>query len=271
MIILYKMIILDLDGTILNSNRKISVNTKEYLTKLKNEGFIITIATGRIYASALKATDGAEFANYIISDTGSCIYDRLTEKIIYSNFIESKTASEVLDYYNDECNYIDICDKNYIYKYSDIEENHPVVITSKDKDYIINNCKKISHITISMKSNEEVIKLYNVLKEKFLDLDIIIMQDSFSDKKWIEMMAKGVSKYKSIKILSEHLGIKNDKILAFGDGLNDIEMLEKCGYGVALKNALSEVKEKANAITKFDHNNDGVIMYLKEYLYDSET
>lgn len=268
---MYKMIILDLDGTILNSDRRVSTTTKKYLNILKEKGYIITIATGRIYASALKATEGAEFANYVISDTGSCIYDRSNENVIYSKYIESTIASDILDYYNEECNYIDICDKKFIYKYSDIVEEHPVIITTKDKDYIMNNCKQISHITISMKSNEAVMKLYDILKQKFSDLDIIIMQDSFSDRKWIEMMAKGVSKYKSIKILSEYLGINNDEIIAFGDGLNDIEMLEKCGYGVALKNALPEVKEKANSITEYDHNNDGVIKYLKEYLYDSET
>ena len=54
--------------------------------------------------------------------------------------------------------------------------------------------------------------------------------------------------------------------MAFGDGLNDIEMLQKCGCGVALSNALPEVKKVANDLTIYDHNNDGVIEYLKEHL-----
>lgn len=80
-----KMIIFDLDGTLLNDKRRISDKTKEYLSILKSKGYIITIATGRIYASALNATDGAEFANYVISDTGSCAYNTLNGNSIFKN------------------------------------------------------------------------------------------------------------------------------------------------------------------------------------------
>jgi len=77
------MIVVDLDGTVLNENKKISDNTKNYLKKLKDKGYIIVIATGRIYASALNVTDYANFSNYIISDTGACIYNRLNSKAIF--------------------------------------------------------------------------------------------------------------------------------------------------------------------------------------------
>lgn len=63
-----KMIVTDLDGTLLNENEKVSNTSKQYLKRLKDMGCIIIIATGRIYASALKTTDGAEFANYLITD-----------------------------------------------------------------------------------------------------------------------------------------------------------------------------------------------------------
>ena len=114
-----KMIVVDLDGTILNSNRKISALTKNYLKELKNKGYIITIATGRIYASALKAADGCDFASYIISDTGSCVYDRNKSDVVFSNYINQEIAQKIFDYYSDDCRYIDFCDKDTIYKYSD--------------------------------------------------------------------------------------------------------------------------------------------------------
>lgn len=81
------MIVVDLDGTILNKDMQVSINTKKYLQFLKNKGYIITIATGRIYASALRVTEGAEFANFIISDTGSCIYDISNDSIIFKKSI----------------------------------------------------------------------------------------------------------------------------------------------------------------------------------------
>ena len=267
---LKKIIVLDLDGTILNSDRKISNITKKYLKELKNKGYIIVIVTGRIYASALKATEGAEFANYVISDTGACVYDRSSSKPIFSSFIDRSVATKMFDYFNDNCRYIDFCDKNTIYKYSNEAEYSDIVETSKDKKYILDNCNNISHITISMSKNELVVSVYEDIKKRFNDLEVIIMQDSFADRKWIEITAKSVSKYESIRKLVNYLNYKNEDVIAFGDGLNDMEMLEKCGYGVALVNALSEVKDKAKDVTKFDHNHDGVVNYLKEHLYDKE-
>lgn len=263
-----KMIVVDLDGTLLNSERKVSNLTKNYLRKLKDKGYIITIATGRIYASVLKATDGAEFASYIISDTGSCVYDRDKSSVVFSNYIDSEMVSKLFDYYSDDCCYIDVCDKNTIYKYSDEVENSNIVKTIKDKDYIIENCKDISHMSISMKSNESVINLYNSLVKEFKELEVMIMQDSFSERKWIEIVPKGISKYNRIRDLANYLNINNDEIMAFGDGLNDIDMLKNCGYSVALSNALPEVVEVAGDVTTFDNNNDGVINYLKGYLCD---
>lgn len=261
------MIVLDLDGTLLNSNKKVSDESKTYLKKLKEQGIIIVVATGRIYASALNATDGAEFVNYVISDTGSCAYNVDNNETVFKNTINKKTTLKILNYFNDNYRYIDVCDKDTIYKYSNETEIHHNIITTMDLNLILKNCKEISHISISLKTNDMVFELYNKLIKEFVKLNIIMMQDSFSDRKWIEIMPKGCSKYNGIKKLAKYLKVKNNDIICFGDGLNDIEMLEKSNYGVALKNALPEVKKVAKDITKYDNDHNGVINYLKEKVY----
>lgn len=260
------MIVVDLDGTILNSNKKVSDATKKYFKMLKNQGYIIVVVTGRIYSSALKTTDGAEFINFIISDNGSCIYDTKDATPIYQNEINKDVALKILNNYNEKYRYIDVCDKNIIYKYSDEIEDNSIIQTTKDKNYILNSCEKISHMAISMQTNEMVSDLYHILIAEFKDLDIVLMQDSFADRKWLEILPNGCSKYNGIRKLANYLKISNDSIICFGDGLNDVDMLQKCGYGVAMKNALDEVKNVVKNITKFDHNNDGVIRYLMEKL-----
>ncbi len=267
---MFKMIVVDLDGTILNNEKKLSKDTKKYLKMLKKKGYIIVIATGRIYRSALKITHGAKFANYIITDTGTCIYSVSHKKAIMKQTIPQTTIQKFFAYYDEKCRYIDICSKNKIYKYSKEKENNSIVKTMMEKKYILKKCPNASHISIAMKTNEDVIALYNKMLKEIPELDILVMQDSFSQRKWLETMPKGVSKYSSIKILADSLKIANEEIIAFGDGLNDIEMLEKCGYGVALLNSLEEVKRRADDITKFDYNHDGVIKYLKEHLYDNK-
>lgn len=261
-----KMIVVDLDGTLLNEKSEVSSTTKEYLKKLKDMGYIIVIATGRIYASTLKVTDGAEFANYLITDTGSFTYDMSNLKPISKNSIDKKIIEKIFDYYNDDFRYIYVCDKNHIYKYSDEIKNSNITITTKDKNFILNNCSDISHAAIALKSNEAVMKLYQTLLNDIKEVDLIIMQDSFSKIKCIVILPKNVSKYKAINDLSEFLHISNNDIICFGDGLNDAHMLKKCGQGVAMNNALMDVKKIADDVTVYDNNHDGVINYLKEYL-----
>lgn len=261
-----KMIVLDLDGTLLNSEKKVSEISKKYLKKLKDLGYIIVIASGRIYESVNNALDGFEYVNYIITDTGASCYDVRNGSTIFNNPISIETAKKFKKYYNENCIFIDVCDKHTIYKYSDYKENYYFIDTTKDWDYIFNNCKEISHISVSMKTNDQVMELYNKLKDDIKELDINIMQDSFSEKKWIETIKKGWTKYRAIEELSNYLKINNDEIIAFGDGLNDIDMLSKCGIGVALNNALSIVKENSNFVTTYDNNHDGVAEFLREYL-----
>lgn len=261
-----KMIVVDLDGTILDKSRKISFNTKKYLSFLKSKGYIVVIATGRIYASALKATDGAEFSNYVITDTGACIYNMEDSNLIFEKTIPKDMARKILDYYNDDFRFIDICDKNNYYKYTDENGSNEIINSIKDKEHILENCKDIFHITIVMKNDEFVMPLYRQLISVFPNLEVIIMQDSFAEKIWIELIPKNCSKYNAIKKLTDYLNINIKDVIAFGDGLNDIEMLEKCGKGVALQNALDEVKKVADDITIYDHNNDGVIHYLENYV-----
>lgn len=248
------MIVLDLDGTILH-NEEVSKNTKKYLSKLKTMGYIIVIATGRIYESVLKVTDNAQFANFIITDAGSCIYDN-NQKSLYKKTINKAIINKLLRYYNNEFNYIDICTKDKIYKYFG---------TVDSKKFVSINNLEVFHITFSLKNNESVEIIYKKLLKEFPKLNIIIMQDSFLDKKWLEIMPGYCTKYNTIKKLADSLNISNKEIIAFGDGLNDIDMLQKCGTGIALKNALPEVKKVANDITTFDYINDGVIKYLAEY------
>ncbi len=97
MISLIKMIVLDLDGTLLNSERKVSERSKNYLKKLKDMGYIIVIATGRIYESINHVMNGFDCANYVITDTGSSCYDISNDHIIFNNPIDLETAKKFIN------------------------------------------------------------------------------------------------------------------------------------------------------------------------------
>ena len=89
------------------------------------------------------------------------------------------------------------------------------------------------------------------------------MQDSFSNKKYIEIYQQNISKYKGVQKIAEIEGIENKDIIAFGDSLNDIDMIKNCGIGVAMGNSLERIKEIAN-YTTISHNQNGVIEFLEK-------
>ena len=263
-----KMIVVDLDGTALNSNHQVSITTKEYLKRLKEDGYIIVIATGRILRSGINITDGAEFADYIISSGGGSIYDNLNKKIIYQNEISKEEAETVLSIYDDDMEYIDICNYNYYYKYTvkDYKVDKTCKV-SKAREGFLDNIDNITHISII--SNDGIEELYELLQEKVPSLDYVKMQDSFSSRIWIDIFGKGASKYNAIKIVADIENIKNEDIITFGDGRNDIDMIKRSGTGVAMKNALEEVKEVADYITE-SNDEDGIVYFLDKYLKENK-
>lgn len=258
-----KLIALDLDGTLLNNDGIVSDATKLHLQKLKEKGHIITIATGRILNRALVGTDGAEFANYIVSDAGAAVFknDGINKewKEVYAQVLSKEIVENIASYYDkDKFMTINICDRNKIHHY-----DQTVNITE-----FLENIIEIIHVSVSFINNEFVDEYLKIFTEKFPMLRVEIMQDSFGEVKWLEIAQKGVEKYKGITEVAKLEGILNKNIIAFGDGLNDVEMLKKCGIGVAMQNALPKVKEKADYITSRTNNENGVVEFLKEYLVE---
>lgn len=259
-----KMIVVDLDGTLLNINEECSRKTKKYLKKLKDLGYVIVIATGRILRSAIEVTDGAEFANYVIANAGALVYDMDNKRIVMKNSISVDDARKICSSYSDEIRYINICDLYYHYRYMyDGSINLLFDRKVNDLDRFINNCDDILHMTVKLKSNDLVNKYYDMLSDN--NLEILVMQDSFTDQKWLEIFSKGVSKYNAIRLIMNLENIDNSDVIAFGDGLNDVDMINMSGVGVAMENALDDVKNVSDYIT-ISHNDDGVIYFLKRYL-----
>lgn len=260
-----KMIVVDLDGTLLNINSSCSKKSKEYLLKLKNMGYIIVIATGRILRDAINVSDGADFANYIISSGGGLIYDMDNSRIVDDNSINKVEIRRILDSYNDDIDYITMCDIYYYNRYGDNDSRMDLFYDKKinDKDKFVLNSDSVYHVIVRFKDSDLVSKYYDIYDND--KIDVLVMQDSFVSKRWIEIFSEGVSKYNAIKKIMEIEDIKNNDVISFGDGRNDIEMIKNCGVGVAMGNALEIVKDVSDYVT-ISHNEDGVVYFLRKYL-----
>lgn len=261
-----RMIVMDVDGTLLRSDGTCSEETKEYLNKLKNDGHIIVLATGRCFEEIMEPTDNAFFANYIISHTGSVIYNVSEKKFIFESKISKDMVEEIIDSYDEKImTWISLVTLNKYNRFPlEYYEESKFTHTILDVKELNNIGNDVFNICIRLKQNNYTDIVIDKMKDKFKELDFIIMQDSFGSEKRIEVVPKGINKSFSINEVAklEHLDKKD--IICFGDGLNDIDMLANCGVSVAMGNALDEVKVVCN--DRCDTNDeDGVIRYLERY------
>jgi len=260
-----KMIVVDLDGTLLNINGGCSRKSKKFLSKLKDMGYVIVIATGRVLHDAINVTDGASFANYVISDGGAIIYDMDKKKIVDIKKIDMDEVRRVFDIYSGDIDYITMCDMYYYNRYGDNNTRMDLFYDRKilDIDKFILDSDGIFHIIVRFEDMSMIDRYCKILDSD--RIDVLEMQDSFATNRWIEIFSEGVSKYNAIKVISEIEGIDNSDIICFGDGRNDIDMIKNCGVGVAMGNALDVVKDVSDYIT-ISHNDDGIVYFLKGYL-----
>ena len=261
-----KMIVTDLDGTLLNEKSKVSRYTRKQLKRYKDEGSIITIATGRIYSMAVDALKNLKYVDYIITDNGACVYDIKEKKYIYSNYISRDIVKNIYNMFNDRFKYINFCDKNYVFKYTEEKcDNFKRLKLINSYKKLESKAKDITHITIKTKVNDEIFDVAKEIRENYPTLEPIIMQDSFENDKWLDISVKNCNKFNTINWLINRKNIKSDEIIVFGDGLNDIDMVANFPNGVAMNNALDEVKMNTKYITKYSNKQNGVVLFLEDY------
>ena len=112
-----------------------------------------------------------------------------------------------------------------------------------------------------LKDTGKVKDYYELIRTKYDNVNCFIMQDSDSINKWLVINPKGVNKANTLKELGKMENISLDEMIFFGDGLNDLEVMDEIGLGVAMGNALEEIKEKAREVTE-TNNEDGIVKFL---------
>lgn len=160
--------------------------------------------------SAISAVNDTTFANYMICDGGSLIYNPSTDDFIYKSAISKDLLNDICKY-KDEFSHIVICTTDNIYKIYNEDE----CFKNKVIDTIC-NAKEIMHIIINLKNFENIEQIKNDLTKNIPELYFLIMQDSFSEDKWLDVFNIGNSKFNSISKIADIENISNDDIICFG-------------------------------------------------------
>ena len=260
---MYKMVAVDLDGTMLNSYGEVTENTKRVVKQTIKKGTEVVIASGRTIDSIKEIAKDIGASKYIIAGNGAVLYDTKTDKILYENYIPLNKALEIIDiceqnsiYYNVYTNKSIIADSlryNVLYYY---KENLKKDDSKKTSITLVDN---IPNYIKEMK-NEKIMKIivcdftksvFNSIIKMFTPVqDIDVLDISHMARKIIkhgstqvpieyyytEISMKDVNKWNAIEFLTNKLNIKKEEVITIGDNMNDKEMIEQAGLGIAMKN-----------------------------------
>lgn len=263
----YKFLILDIDGTLLNSQSQITPQTKEKLIAFQQVGYKLVLASGRPTASMIHTARALQldvFDSYIISFNGAVITRMRDLSELYSKRLDVIEQSEIIHFiqsqnlsvigYDEDGIIIDVEREN-----SQIESELTKLPMRYDADYF----KQLAMPQL---------KLIGVGKVDAVSQADALLKGTFGKTTYattslpffLEFMHKDVSKGNAIRFLVDHLGHTTADVVAVGDGNNDAAMIEVAGLGVAMGNATPLLKELADVIT-LTNDEDGLIPIIEKY------
>lgn len=264
----YKMICIDMDGTLLNSKHEVSERNKEAIKKAIEKGIVVAITTGRIFRSAKIYADLLGIKTPIVASNGGFIKEQDKEEVIYKSALtynQLKKIDSVIKKYNLNV-YYNLYDGIILEK--TLDENHAYKQANKrakrEEDKI--TIRENVDIDKAFKEHEgdvlkaicienENIEGLNKAKEELKGIEGLEVVSSWSNN--FEVMPEGTCKWSGIKQLAKILGIKEDEVICIGDSENDLSMIQNAGFGIAMGNGRDDVKEAAKYITD-DNEHDGV-------------
>ena len=253
---MYKLIAIDLDGTLLNSYGDVSDENKKAIENAKNRGIEVVLTSGRMSASVMSIAEEVGADNYMISGNGALIYDLKNKKILYNQCIPKDKVLKIVKICEENSIYYTINTEKYIlsktlnynlmYYYY---ENSKKAEEKKTKINVVDNIEKyitendigeITKITISDETEMifkgiikklKDIKGINILEVSNMSRKIITAGTEKKELKYFytEITKENVNKFEALKKLGMNLGIDTSEIATIGDNVNDLEMIRDSG------------------------------------------
>jgi Cof subfamily protein (haloacid dehalogenase superfamily) len=266
-----KLLVLDIDGTLVNSAWVISENDRRALADARENGIMVSLCTGRAVKSCRHIHDSLALDGYHILFDGALIYNHKEDREIFSQYIPTKTITQVCEIALQDGIPLDLFSTTHLFV---IEESWRTrirrdffKINSTVADLkIISQQEKIIKGSIVTGAPEDEREVRNFAAKFKNQLNFIwTVSPAFPDCHFININKAGVSKGTALEALITHLGLDKYEVAAIGDGLNDIPLLSTAGLAIAMGNSPSELKKIANYITD-DVEHSGVAEAVRKFI-----
>lgn len=288
---MYKLIAIDLDGTLLNSYGEITNGNKQAIKYAMDNGVQVVLASGRDPETMKKMSLELGIDNYLIAGNGASVYDIKLDKNIYESFIEKEKALQIIKLCKENSIFFNIYTNkgiiteslNYNVKVFNNENNYKpnnkrtnIEVTTDIYNYIANNELDILKIIICDSSKI----IFNNIIEKLKKIkNVEVLDVSHMSKKLIrcgteevqieyfytEVTNKNTNKWDAINFLINKLDIKKEEAICIGDNVNDLKMIENAGVGIVMKDSALEKKQIGDYVT-LDNNSNGVEKAIYKYI-----
>ena len=270
-----RMIGLDMDGTLLTTEKELTEHTREVLREAIDRGVVVLPATGRPLAGIPEEVLKFPGVRYAVASNGARIVDLKENRVIYEDLVPYETGRRVLEICSRYDSMLEIYYDGGGYaeeeKLKHLDEYVPRLPMAR---YIASSRRPVADVRAMheerkaptdkvqalFRTTEECKKAWKEVEKEIPDIEIT---GALSNN--IEVNAKGVNKGRGLMILGELLGIHREEIMAVGDGSNDIVMLREAGLGVAMENATDEVKAAADVIT-LSNDQEGAAAAIEKYV-----
>lgn len=288
---MYKLIAIDLDGTLLNSYGEITSKNKEAIKYALDKGVEVVLASGRDPKTMERISNELGIENYLIAGNGASVFDIKQEKNIYENFLEIEKALEIIEICKENSIFLSVYTtegiiteglKYNIKVFNNENNSRPnrkrtnIEIVKDIYEYVEINSPNILKIIICDESkiifNNIIEKMKNVRDVEVLDVEhmskkiIKIGTEEYGvEYFYTEVTNRDADKWSAIEFLLEKLKINKEDVICIGDNMNDLKMIENAGLGVVMKNSALEKQEIGDFITE-DNNSDGVGLAIYKHV-----
>ena len=271
----YRLVAVDCDRTLLDRYGNICDTNKEIIRRLRDKGVDFIIATGRNDVLAREYAEELELDAPIIGCNGATVSDFSLgdDRFLFVNAINDAAVARVIDYFEENKLFFKLMTTDCCY--TNDEEAMRLRISQIVKEYT--HVLKYDFPYHFCNSIGELRGIKNVLKVSFINDDDALRMKVHDELQGIDglnvhaagfncidIIAVGSTKGEALQAYAEKKGIKREEIIAFGDGENDISMIEYAGIGAAMINGDEKLKKAADVITKYDNTNGGVGLTLAE-------
>lgn len=264
-----KILVLDIDGTLTNSQKQITEETKRGIKNILERGHKVILASGRPTPGMKRYAEELElekYGGYLLSFNGGKIVNCHTGEIVFQKMIPPHVIPLLYKYaQKNDCGLITYYGDSIILgtrmdEYIELESKINSMKIRKVDDFIDFVDFEVNKLLMTApKEKAEV--FVKELQDRFGDILSIYRSEPF----FIEIMPMNVDKAASLDRMLETIGCTKDDMICCGDGFNDMSMIQYAGVGVAMENAQPQVKEVADYITA-SNDNDGIVQVIHEFI-----